>query len=206
MTNKQAEEQKKDEEQSVKEQAVNLPLALDAIRAPLWRRFAATIVDMVISLFFTGIFFLSMQNPNATQAEMLLYMASLVITQAWLFIFLPTNYMRGQTIGRKIFRLYCRDVYTKRTASWWKYFMRDFFFKITLVMGTMPLSLVYVLYQYLRPMAIKEIGAQQQLVLFDKKLTLIQDTIFSTEVVYREKVAKRKEEPLYADRRENSIK
>lgn len=176
---KQEEEAKKLEE----DKSIKRPIAEGAVAAPIWRRICAYAIDFGIAMGVTALFLFSSNEPTLPMYYRYLYLFSILITQVWLFILIPTDYMKGQTLGRKLLRLYARDIHTHYPLNWWKSLSREYIYGILAFMFTIPFELLHLLFQFVTN---KEQKPQtvQMLDIKGKQLILARDTIFHSEVVY----------------------
>lgn len=181
---------KEKELESSEEQEKSGPIALEAIEAPLWRRLAAYVIDVALGLFVMWLFRTFLLTEAETGKFSFLYMFSAIITIVWLFVLFPVEYSRGQTLGRKLFGLYTRDVKTKLPLKWWKYFIREYIYGVVVFLFTIPLECFFCLIQFIQKPS-EPTYPLQSFTIGEKKINFAKDTFFSSETVYLPKKAKK---------------
>ncbi|GBU10734.1 hypothetical protein AwErysi_03500 [Erysipelotrichaceae bacterium] len=166
-----------------KDKNAKVPIAEAGINAPIVRRVAANAVDLVLALVATGFFLLAAGVPEVTLTYRFLYLASIVVTQIWLFGLIPTEYWKGQTIGRKIFRLYGRNVQTHLPLSFYQSILRDYIYGVLAGVITIPFEIGHFIFEYLRMKT--EVEMTTQMIPCKKTgMILVKDRIFKSEIVY----------------------
>ncbi|MGL5041612.1 MAG: RDD family protein [Culicoidibacterales bacterium] len=165
------------------DKTIKYPIAEDGIAAPMWRRLVAYLIDAIISLALTAMFVYSAATSEMEPWYNFLFMLSGFLSQVWLFMILPMEYTKGQTLGRKAMKLYVREIPTKFPLTWWKSFSRDYLYGILAIAVAIPFEIIYSIYQY----ATQKQAKEQTLQMLDykpKQLILARDLIFNSEVVY----------------------
>ena len=172
-----------EEEQVVEGEEAKGPIAPDGIAAPLWRRLGAYAVDLVLALFSLFVFSTQLANLELPTSQRILFIVSNIVIQIWLFGIIPTTGWAGQTLGRKLFGLYTRNVETLEYLPMWKSIMKDFGFGVFLFAFTIPLEIFYGLIQIVTK---KEPAKYpfQECEIFGKKIVSARDNIFKSETIY----------------------
>lgn len=169
-----------------------LPVALDGVAAPIERRIGAWIIDSAICAAITYICLLAAANSDFGGIYRWFNLAAIVISAFWLYGMFP-EYMPGQTIGRKLMRIYLRQVENSKPLGILKGFTRDYLYGFLGMLVTGPFELVQLLIQNFTKPETTEEKTLQMLPITKKELILVRDTIFKTETVYVPKQPKVKE-------------
>ncbi|MGL6056973.1 MAG: RDD family protein [Culicoidibacterales bacterium] len=117
-------------------------------QAVWWKPVVAYALDFGVYAVIAFIFLTSMQM-YAAEGNMMysgFMMLSLAIASVYLYAIMP-KLVKGQTIGRWIMRI--RLEATKKPMTYWRYFLREFMAKITMVGLLIPMTLVYGAFQWI---------------------------------------------------------
>lgn len=137
-------------------------------QAVWWKSLAAYAIDVAIYVLISGIFLTSMQlyAIEGDTALSVFMMISLLIATVYLYAVMP-KFVKGQTVGRWIVRI--RLDATKKPMSYWRYFLREFMAKISMLVLLVPMTLVY--------------GAVQWISKKERPSRIMLDELFNTETV-----------------------
>ncbi|MGL5295831.1 MAG: RDD family protein [Culicoidibacterales bacterium] len=111
-------------------------------KAVWWKCLVAYAIDLAIYSIVAFIFVLSMQvyAVEGEQTYSMFMMLCLAISSVYLSAVLP-KFVPGQTVGRIIMKI--RLDATKKPLSYWRYFLREFMAKISMVIVLIPMSVLY---------------------------------------------------------------
>lgn len=174
---------KEEELQELENEELDPIIAPEGVEAKFWQHLGAYAIDAALSIAVMALFLFFGASVAETKTMEFMYALSNILTQVWFFVLWPIEYSKGQTIGKKMFGVYTRDVMTKKNLPWWKGLLRDFGYGVFAILISLPLEIIFVLYQVIATDKPKD-DSLQSFTLFGKNVIFARDYIFKTETVF----------------------
>ncbi len=115
--------------------------------APIWKRIVAYVIDLCIyaPIAFIFILFSRLYAYEGDARKGIFMMVCLLTVSVMLFSYIPKKW-NGQTIGKKILGIKIESTSDTTEMSYWRYFLREYFAKISVGFLVILMTIMYFIF------------------------------------------------------------